>query len=86
MAGEDNVLLSFIAVLISVGVAVLLVLQITKSNNQQPSQPSNSTVKKTFFSFPSWRPLPTNLSCHRNSPFCEHTSNGCYPGTQTPCP
>lgn len=79
MAGEDNVLLSLIAVVISIGVAVLLVIQITKGS----TKPSNTSVKKTFFSFPSWN--PTNLICHRNTPFCEHTANGCYPGTQTPC-
>jgi hypothetical protein len=36
---------------------------------------------------PSYRPTtPTQLVGDRSTPFCEHTSHGCYPGTQTPIP
>jgi len=81
----DNNLLAILGTLIVIGLIVLIIIESTTPEKVR-------TITKTDVLpvpvYPEWRRRfrPNQQHGHRNTPFCQHTANGCYPGTQTPIP
>jgi len=93
----DNVFAGTLGVLIVLGLIVLIIIEattpervrtVTRTNilpvpyprgrwrRNRPYRPDRPTIL----------PIPTRVVGDRSTPFCQHTSKGCYPGTQTPIP
>jgi hypothetical protein len=91
---SGNILASTLGVLIVVGLVVLIVIESSSPKRFQTVTRNN--ILPVVYPFGEnnrhrrhpYRPPynPAKIVGDRSTPFCEHTSNGCYPGTQTPIP
>ena len=90
---------SILGVILVVGLVVLIVIESTRPETIRTVRhtdilpvPYQQHYRQNYYPSyrpvtPSYRPvIPTHLVGDRSTPFCEHTSKGCYPGTQTPIP
>ena len=89
---------SILGVLIVVGLVVLIVIESTRPETIRTVRqtdflpvPYQQRYRPNYYpnyqpSAPSYPVTPTRMVGDRSNPFCEHTSHGCYPGTQTPIP
>lgn len=87
----NNFIIGTLGGLIVIGLIVLIIIESTTPVKVR-------TVTKTDVVpvpvYPEWRRRRDRRHWdpdyrqpgHRNTPFCQHTENGCYPGTQTPIP
>jgi hypothetical protein len=97
---DVNLLAGTLGVLIVVGLIVLIIIEassptrfrtITRTDILPVAYPSgiNYRPRRPPY-YPDYRPvkpyIPAKIVGDRSTPFCEHTSYGCYPGTQTPIP
>ena len=91
-----NIFAGTLGILIVIGLIVLIIIQSTtptrvKTITRTEILPVPSyriptrNHRRTHRQYP-YQPQPYQPNGHRNTPFCEHTANGCYPGTQTPIP
>lgn len=95
-----NILAGTLGVLIVVGLIVLIIIEssspkrfqtISRTNILPVAYPSGGNYRPQRPPYqPPYYPvkpyIPAKIIGDRSTPFCEHTSNGCYPGTQTPIP
>ncbi len=83
-----NNLLGILGTLIVVGLIVLIIIEATAPEKVRTITKTNVLPVPVY---PEWRRRRGGRGGrypegHRNTPFCEHTSRGCYPGTETPIP
>ena len=93
---SGNILAGTLGTLILVGLIVLIIIELNSPTKFQTISrtdilpfpyPSNRNYRPRYPPYNPYKPyIPVKVVGDRKTPFCEHTSNGCYPGTQTPIP
>ena len=90
---SGNILAGTLGTLILVGLIVLIIIEssspkfqtITRTDILPVAYPSYGNYRPRRPPYHPFKPyIPTKIIGDRSTPFCEHTLNGCYPGTQTP--
>ena len=79
----DNELIAGLAGLIIIGLVILVLVEVLPRK-----KPVKVITRREYIPYP-YRVkthIRHHVKGHRNTPFCEHTAKGCYPGTQTPIP
>ena len=95
---NSNIFTGVLGVLIVLGLIVLIIIESTtpqrvRTVTRTSVLPVPYPVRNRYRPYRPYGPTPyrptpvqTHIVGDRSTPFCEHTSKGCYPGTQTPIP
>lgn len=83
-----------VGILIFIALSVLIIVELTSPTRVKTVTktevlpiPYNRRHHRRRHDYPPYRPyIPGRIIGDRSNPFCEHTANGCYPGTTTPIP